>query len=83
MANLFTGKIIATDYADLFEQANISPVEETAYQLQIRNGIAFLREGTVGTGFILNDGETLTYTDKGSTLYIKTNPDGVVVNIAE
>lgn len=83
MANLFTGKIVATDYADLFGEASLEPVEETAYQIQIRNGIAFLREGSVGTGFILNDGETLTYTDKGSTLYIRTNPNGVVVNIAD
>ena len=81
MANLFTGSIVGNNYIDLFNYADISPVENTAYQIQIQDS-AYLREGTIGEGIIVNTPDTITFTYKGDTLYIKPLTFNCVVNIA-
>lgn len=83
MANIFTGKIIATDYTELFDEAEFNPTEGNKYTIQITGGIAYFREGDEGRGFLVNNEDIITFTQETDDLFIKTNPNGVVVNIAE
>lgn len=83
MANIFTGRIIATDYTELFNEAELTPTVGNKYTIQITGGIAYVREGDEGRGFLINDEDIITFTQETDDLFIKTNPNGVVVNIAE
>lgn len=83
MANIFTGRIIALDYTELFDEAEFNPTEGNKYTIQITGGIAYVREGEEGRGFLINDEDIFTFTQEDTDLFIKTNPNGVVVNIAE
>ena len=82
MSNLFTGKIVSTDYGDLFGLAELVPTTDTKYSIQIRGGIALVREGSTGKGFLINDEDIFEFTQGEDTLYIKTNPEGLTINIA-
>ena len=83
MGNIFTGRIIALDYTELFNEADLTPTEGNKYTIQITGGIAYVREGDEGRGFLINDEDIFTFTQETDDLFIKTNPNGVVVNIAE
>lgn len=81
MANLWTG-IIETngEYVKLAEEADITFTEGNKYSIQIQN-MAYLREGTIGEGVLINTLVPITYTATSDDLYIKSN--FCVVNIAE
>lgn len=81
MANLFTGVIETNgDYVTLAEATDLTFTEGNKYSIQIQN-MAYLREGTVGEGMLVNSLVPITYTATSDDLYIKSN--SCVVNIAE
>lgn len=82
MANLYTNKIISLDYGNLAELTGLSFTNGTKYNGQINGGMAILREGSTGRGFIVEDGDSFDFTYGGDTIYIKTNGNGVVLNLA-
>ena len=81
MANLFTGRI-STDgeYVTLAEAADLTFTVGGKYVIQVQN-VAYLREGTVGEGFMVNDPTPIPYTAEEDELYI--NAQNCNVNIAE
>lgn len=81
MANLgtFTVQTNGT-YKTLAEVTDLTFTEGNSYQIQILN-MAYLREGTVGEGVLINNITPITYTATSDDLYIKAN--SCVVNIAE
>lgn len=83
MANIFTGKIAETDYENLATATGLTFTTDTKYLVEVRGGMLIAREGTVGKGFIIEDGQRFDFTYKGTPIYIKTNSDGVVLNIAD
>ena len=83
MANLFTGKILANDYTELFELADLEPTTDTKYKIQVLGDLCWLREGSTGKGFLIEGGNIVQFQQGEDDLFIKTNPDGIVVNIAD
>lgn len=81
MANLWTGSVKTNgEYQKLEELADVTFQNGNSYTIQIQN-MAYLREGTVGEGFLVNSDIPFTYTAGADDLYIKTNY--AVVNIAK
>lgn len=83
MANLFTNKIVSTDYGDLATLTSLSFVNKTKYNGEVNNGMAYIKEGTTGRGFTINAGDKFDFTYKGTPIYIKTNAEGVILNLAD
>lgn len=80
MANLWTGEVVAKDYKSISAISGVTFTNGEKYMLQV-DGIAYLREGTLGKGFIVKNSDVLIeYTASSDVLYIKT--DGCVLNIA-
>lgn len=83
MANLYSGSIQTNgDYVTLASATSLTFTEGNKYSIQIQN-LAYLREGTTGGGFLINTTTPITYTATSDDLYIKTNYQPAVVNIAE
>ena len=83
MANLYSGSIQTNgDYITLSEATDLTFTAGNKYTIQIQN-LAYLREGTTGGGFLINSTIPITYTATSDDLYIKTNYQPAVVNIAE
>lgn len=83
MANLWTGRVDANDeYQNLETLSGLTFTSGNKYQIQIQN-TAWLREGTTGEGFIINNTKPVTLNYKGDDVYIKSGTSGCVVNIAE
>ena len=81
MANLATVEVkTGGEYVDLAELADVTFTSGNSYQIQVQN-LAYLREGSVGDGFLVNTDKPFTYVASGSDLYIKA--DDAVVNIGE
>lgn len=81
MANLCT-KTISTDgeYITLAEATGITFTVGNNYMIQIQN-VAYLREGTVDEGFMVNDPTPIPYEAKEDELYIRAQ--NCKVNISE
>ena len=83
MANLFTGSIDTKgQYKTLAELTGLTFTSGNKYSIQIQN-MAYLREGTVGGGFLINKTDPITYTASSDNLYLKTDYQPCVVNVAE
>lgn len=83
MSNLYTGTIQTNgEYVNLAELTGITFTEGTTYAIQLQN-MAWLREGTDGKGFLFNRDKGYSWTCKGDDLYIRTESQSVVINIAE
>lgn len=83
MANLYTGSIQTNgDYVTLASATSLTFTEGNKYSIQIQNP-AYLREGTTGKGFFVNSDVPITYTATSDDLYIKTDFQSCIVNIAE
>lgn len=81
MANLATISVKTNgEYQNLGELADVTFISGNSYTIQIQN-LAYLREGTVGEGFLVNSDNPFTYVASGNDLYIKANY--AVVNIGE
>lgn len=83
MANLgtFTVQTNGT-YKTLAEVTDLTFTEGNSYQIQILN-MAYLREGTTGGGFLVDNSTPIKYTATSDDLYIKNNYGACVVNISE
>lgn len=82
MANLYTGKIDTEgQYQTLASKTGLTFESNKKYVIQVQNS-AWLREGTTGEGFYINNLNPIAYTTGENTLYIKTS-SYCVVNIAE
>lgn len=83
MANLATITVkTGGEYADLSELADVTFTNGNSYQIQVQfQKPVYLREGSIGEGFIVPDEKPFTWKCQGDTLYI--NADYAVVNIAE
>lgn len=82
MANLYTGEINTNgEYKTLSSETGLTFENESKYTIQIQNS-AWLREGTIGEGFYINNDTPFIYTTGDSALYIKTVAY-CVVNVAE
>ena len=83
MSNLYTGKINTNgEYQNLATLTDITFTQDTVYAIQIQN-MAWLREGLTGKGFVFDLNKGFNWTCKGDDLYIKTENQPVIVNIAE
>lgn len=83
MSNLFTDKITALDYTNLATETGLTFTSGTKYNGQVTGGMVILREGTTGRGFIVEDSENFDFVYSGTPIYIKTNADGSVINLAD
>lgn len=83
MANLFTDKVVATDYTNLAEATGLTFTNDTKYNGQVNGGMVILREGTTGRGFIVEATRCFDFTYTGTPIYIKTNAEGAVINLAD
>ena len=81
MTNLYSGVIEADTHQTLASKTGVTFTEGTTYTIQIR-GIAYLREGTTGTGFYVDKSDPIEYTANSDDLYIKTLAPQCIVNIA-
>lgn len=83
MANLATITVKTNGaYADLSELADVTFTSGNKYQIQVQfQKPVYLREGSVGEGFIVPNCDPFTWECQGDTLYI--NADYAKVNIAE
>ena len=83
MANLATIEVkTAGDYEDLATLADVTFSSGNKYQIQVQfQKPVYLREGSVGDGFIVPNCDPFTWECQGDTLYIKA--DYAIVNIAE
>lgn len=81
MANLCT-KTISTngEYITLAEATGITFTVGNNYVIQIQN-VAYLREGEIGEGFMINDPAPIPYKAREDELYIKAQ--NCKVNISE
>lgn len=82
MANLFTNKIISLEDGNLATLTSLSFVNGTKYNGEVNNGMAYIKEGTTGRGFTVNAGDKFDFTYSGTPIYIKTNAEGVLLNLA-
>ena len=82
MANLFTDKIVSLGYENLATLTGLTFTNDTKYNGEVDNGMAYIREGTTGRGFTVNAGDRFDFTYKGTPIYIKTNAEGIVLNLA-
>lgn len=81
MANLATVEVNTNgEYLALGELADVSFTNGNSYTIQIQNP-AYLREGTTGDGFFINDDKPFIYVAGAEDLYIKAN--NAIVNIGE
>lgn len=83
MANLATIEVkTAGDYEDLATLASVTFTSGNKYQIQVQfQKPVYLREGSIGDGFIVPDNDPFTWECQGDTLYI--NAEYAIVNIAE
>lgn len=82
MANLATIKVkTGGEYVDLAELAEVTFSSGSEYQIQVQfQKPVYLREGSLGEGFLVPDIKPTTWKCQGDTLYIKA--DYAIVNIA-
>lgn len=83
MANLATIEVkTGGEYVDLAELADVTFTNGNSYQIQVQfQKPVYLREGSLGEGFLVPDIKPTTWECQGDTLYI--NAEYAVVNIAE
>lgn len=83
MANLATITVKTNgEYQNLSELANVTFSSGNKYQIQVQfQKPVYLREGSIGDGFIVPDNDPFTWECQGDTLYI--NAEYAIVNIAE
>lgn len=83
MANLATISVKTNgEYQNLGELAGVTFTSGNKYQIQVQfQKPVYLREGSIGEGFIVPDGDPFTWECQGDTLYI--NAEYAIVNIAE
>ena len=83
MANLATVTVKTSgEYLDLGELADVTFSSGNKYQIQVQfQKPVYLREGSVGEGFIVPNEDPFTWECQGDTLYI--NAEYAIVNIAE
>ena len=83
MANLYTGVIKTNgEYKKVSELTGITFTTGTDYTIQIQNS-AYIREGTIGDGFFINNSNPFAYKSNGEDLYIKVDYGYCVINIAD
>ena len=83
MANLWTGNVNTNGvYQKLSELSEITFTTDTKYVIQIQN-LAYVREGTVGEGILINTTDPFEYQAGEEDLYIMTPTFGCVVNISD
>lgn len=81
MTNLYTGKIDTEgQYQNLETLTELTFTADTKYTIQVQNS-AWIKEGSTGDGFYINDATPFTFTKGTDDLYIKT-VSYCVVNIA-
>ena len=83
MANLATITVqTAGEYEDLATLADVTFTNGNDYQIQVQfQKPVWVREGSIGEGFIVPSIEPFTLKYKGDTLYI--NAEYAIVNISE
>ena len=83
MANLATITVKTNgEYSDLATLADVTFTSGNKYQIQVQfQKPVYLREGSVGDGFIVPNCDPFTWECQGDTLYI--NAEYAIVNIAE
>ena len=83
MANLATIEVkTGGEYEDLATLADVTFTSGNEYQIQVQfQKPVYLREGSLGDGFLVPDIKPTTWKCQGDTLYIKA--EYAVVNIAE
>lgn len=83
MANLATITVKTSgEYLDLGELADVTFSSGNKYQIQVQSQKpVYLREGSIGEGFIVPGSDPFTWVCQGDTLYI--NAEYAIVNIAE
>ena len=84
MANLYTGNLTLGDtYKTLAELTDVTFTNGTTYTIQVYNP-CYLREGTTGRGFLINDFTPFKYVAGADSLYIGKYGyyEEVTVNIA-
>lgn len=84
MTNIYTGTINPNGYETLSSLTGVEFVEDVKYSIQLLNP-AYVREGTVGKGFLINSYDPIYYI-ANATLYIAPMNDSrtaITINIAD
>lgn len=81
MANLGTWTLNPEKYVDI-STLGVTFTLGNKYTIQIQ-GKAYLREGTVGLGFLVDNTDPIYFTASTDSLYISAQHKGVILNIAE
>lgn len=71
MANLWTGRITANDYVDLATASGQTFTTNYIYTLQSYDNAFYIREGSVGEGFIVKRGSYVQFEAGDSDIYVK------------
>jgi len=81
MANLWTGTVNTKEYKSLETLSSLTFTNDTVYTIQIL-GFAYIREGEIGDGNLIDRPIWIQYKHLGNTLYIGNTAGDTRVNIA-